>query len=514
MYVIDVNTCFGHRTEFDYDLSLGTLVASLDGHSVAAALTYSLRGVHYDPKVGNSETIAAARAHPQLIPAATLDLHEYLGWEQELERCLRAGCRAFRFFPRIQGWSVSSLFFKQVLAKLRGRNVCLVFSTAEAGSAWGQGEEIAAVTQGSGLPVILTDVNYNNMAEVIILLKEYSHLYVETNWLATVGAIDLMAQEVGADRLLFGSGAPMHPLQKALNQVLESALPARDKAAILGGNAMRLLGITEEALQGRPQLNDFEPKCFDEEIIDIHSHLGYWRWPIYDEGYDPSAMIQRMKRFGVTRSVLSSYEAMRTDLAAGNQAVAKAIEGHPELRGYVELNPHQIELSCAQMDMYYQMPGFAGCEIELSHTVQPTGSSEVRRLMAEVGKRGKPVLFMPASTWAIGGGAGDVGDAQTERALAKENPGLVIIHAHSMDGNWARVVADAPNVYTEFCLSRASIHHIKECLPVLGPERLLFGSDQTLLSLGGSVGLYLDAGLNERERRLILRENAKRIFKF
>jgi predicted TIM-barrel fold metal-dependent hydrolase len=511
VYVIDVNTCFGRRTEFDYDLSLGTLLESLDSHAVAGALTYSLRGVHYDPQGGNAETLAAAQAHPHLIPVATMDLREYLNWEANLGQLLRQRCRVFRFFPRLQGWSISSLFFRQLLEWLQGRATCLIFSTGEGGG-WGQAEEIAHVTAQSGLPVILTDVNYNNMAEVITVMRAYPHVYAETNWLATIAALEVMADQVGADRLLYGSGAPMHPMQKAFNEVLESALPTGDKQAILGGNALRLLGLPAERLRGRPQLTDLEPKRFQEEIIDVHSHLGYWRWPIPNENYDPTLMLQRMRRFGISHSVLSSYEGMRYDIVAGNRAVAEAIAGHPELLGYVELNPHQLEQSCAEMDKYYLLPNFVGAELELTHTVQPTGSGEVRALMAEVGKRGRPILFMPASTWAFGGGSGDVGDAQIERALARENPNLTIIHAHSMDANWARVVADTPNIYTEFCLSRPSVHHIRDCLRILGPERLLFGTDQTLLTVGGSVGLYLDAGLDERERRLILRENARRIF--
>jgi len=49
-----------------------------------------------------------------------------------------------------------------------------------------------------------------------------------------------------------------------------------------------------------------------------------------------------------------------------------------------------------------------------------TGSLEVRALMAEVAKRGKPVLFM----------AQGERDAADERELGQLNPGLTIIHAH------------------------------------------------------------------------------------
>ena len=101
MYIIDVNTAFGKRTEFDYDLSLETLLDALDDHQIAGALSCSLRGAHYDHRAGNDETIAAARAHPQILPVVTIDPREYLGWEEEMARCLEAGGRAFRSMPSL-----------------------------------------------------------------------------------------------------------------------------------------------------------------------------------------------------------------------------------------------------------------------------------------------------------------------------------------------------------------------------------------------------------------------------
>ena len=502
MHIFDVNTHFGRRIDADYDLSLDALLAGLDSHGVAGALSYSLQGVHYDARVGNSETLAVARRHPHILPAATLDLREYLDWRADIDGCLKAGVRAFRFFPELQGWSVSSGFFGRLLDRLAGSGVCLIFAAGGLTTRWGHAEELARLTAGRGLPLILTDTNYQTMAEVITVMRAHPHVHVETNWLASVDAVEIMAELVGADRILYGSNAPLHPMQKALNQVLEADISDADKGAILGGNAIRLFDIPPRALAGRPAAPTLEPAGFDEPIVDVHSHFGHWRLPDRDEHYDPAGMLARMRRYGIQRSIVSAYEAMRCDMAAGNRALVDAIAGHPELLGYVELNPHQLDASCEQMDRYYGLPNVVGCELELSHTVQPTGSPEVRALMAEIAKRGKPVLFMPA-----GGG-----DAPAERQLALDNPDLTIIHAHGMDVHWARIVADAPNICVEFNRS-ASIHHeIRDCLRVLGPERLLFGSDQTLLSLGASVGLYLDAGLSSAERRLILYENAVRLF--
>lgn len=143
-------------------------------------------------------------------------------------------------------------------------------------------------------------------------------------------------------------------------------------------------------------------------------------------------------------------------------------------------------------------------EAESSHEGQdrhPRGQRD-----APAGHRGRlagrPVLFMPRAPE----------DAPAERDLAREFPTLPIVHAHAFDADWAAVVKDAPNVHVEFCLSRPSHHDVRYVLDILGRERVLFGSDQTLLGLGAAVGLYLDARMSERERTLVLSGNARRLY--
>jgi hypothetical protein len=498
VHVIDVNASFGKRVDPDPRYSSTALLEKMGRHQVACALAYSQQAVEYDARAGNGEAISLARANRRILPVGVLDLKETPRWQDELARCLNSGVRVFRFFPREQAWTLDSASFRQVLRALRGSGACLVFGETR----WQTSDLVARLTAGLGLPVILADLCYDAISEAIAVMQEHPHVYAETNWLATVGAVNVMVHAVGAGRLLYGSGAPAHPMQKALNQVLEADLADGDKAAILGGNAATLLGIWPEQLAGCPELAQLDPGRFDEEIVDVHTHLGHWRLSIPDEGYNPDGMLRRMAQYGVSASIVSSYESMRYDVAAGNRNLARAFEGHPELMGYVELDPYHLELSCQEMDCYYRLSNFVGCELELTHIPCPTGSPQVRALLAEVAQRGRPVLLKTASN----------ADAHVERELAREHPHLVVIHAHGADASWARIVRDAPNVCVEFCLGRPFHHDLRDCLDILGPERVLFGTDQTLFSVGAAVGLYLDARMSAVERRQVLSANARRIF--
>jgi predicted TIM-barrel fold metal-dependent hydrolase len=501
MFVIDCHSFWGKRVASDPRYTPDALRENLTRHSVAVTFAFSQRGLDYDSRTANREVLAVRQETPWVQPIAVLNPRDAPGFEAEFEFCRDAGIHAFRFFPGSQNWSVQSTLFRRQLKLISGSPSVLMFSSIDSYTGWEIPSQIAAVTADLGVPVIFVDTFYANMFEVLSTLREFPHTYIETNSLATTDALDTVVGEVGPARVLYGSSAPLRPMQKALNQILDARLPTADKAAILGGNAARLFHLDPTLWTGRPTLTNDQPARFDEPAIDVHSHLGYWQRPPYED-YTPDGMLRRMKQFNIRTGIVSAYESMRYDIAAGNRAIAAAIEGHPELKGCVELNPHQLELSCDEMDRYFAQPNFVGVEIELSHIPAPTAGPQVKKLIEAIARRGKPILFLPA-----GGG-----DALAERDLARAHPHLAFIHAHGFDPDWARIVADTPNIHVEFCLSRPSHHHLRECLDILGPERILFGTDQTLLSVASQVGLYLDADLSPRERRLILHDNACRLY--
>ena len=85
---------------------------------------------------------------------------------------------------------------------------------------------------------------YPHLAELIAVMQDNPRLHAETHLIGGLDSIDVLAREVGADRLLFGSGAPLYCIRAATLPIQNAPLAEQDKERIFGGNVRDLLGVT------------------------------------------------------------------------------------------------------------------------------------------------------------------------------------------------------------------------------------------------------------------------------
>lgn len=237
MTITDANTVFGFWPKRKLDASSDALLARMDAAGIERALTCSIRGWLYDFKEGNDETWKTCKEHgDRLVPVATINPSTYFGVQEEVERIVDMGTRVVRFFPTAQEWSVSQRHFGKLLEKLAETNLVLMLPSTEGVTA------IANAVSGIPNNVLIESVRlYPHMAELMVVLQENPKLFVESHLIGGLDFVETLVQEVGEDRLVFGSGAPFNCIPSTTAPIVKSRVSDAVKEKIFSKNLFNLL---------------------------------------------------------------------------------------------------------------------------------------------------------------------------------------------------------------------------------------------------------------------------------
>lgn len=238
MDIIDANTMFGPWPRTTADLSIDRLVDAVKSHGVTRALTISTLGMFHSHNDGNVETIAACQGRTELLPAATIDPRGYFEAMKLIPNLVSQGFKLFRFFPMEQGWPLDHAAFEDILNDLENVTAPVMINACRTGDASALGRIIG----GKKHALILEGVTFQTLAEAVSVMRKHDNIYVETHGLVAPGALRFLAEQVGADRIIFGSDCPRSSLAGALRCIRESGLSEQDMEKVLGGNIRALLG--------------------------------------------------------------------------------------------------------------------------------------------------------------------------------------------------------------------------------------------------------------------------------
>jgi len=245
-------------------------------------------------------------------------------------------------------------------------------------------------------------------------------------------------------------------------------------------------------------------------VIDSHAHYGEWFFPI---AMSKEEHINRlMDRYGMERAVFSSSLAIVYNMAEGNAELNELVSRSKRFYGYVVLNPNYPELSAQQIERYLGSPKFLGVKVHPDYSRRAVSCRENIELL-ELARKLKNVALL--HTW---------GDEQVRATstVADTFPDLTVVMAHmGGDGRegagWKAGIEAAtkrPNVYLEVCGSTLHRDRIREAVEKVGSERILYGSDMTLINPSITIGMVEEAAVSQSDRENILYNNARKVFRF
>ena len=226
----------------------------LAGWGIDRAAICSTRSifVHWDD--GNCEVEQACGQHPdRLVPFAclgTLELsHALPRQDYDFAGYAARGFRGVRIYPQHHSYHpLYEPFVDRILEETvtRGWPVLLPLRL---GMNWALpsldlGMMHALVLRHPRASWLLSGINYlHEFRMAVSLMRRLETVHVETSCVMGYAGISKLVSECGPERILFGSGAPIQHGGAGVEKILRAGINESAREAILGGNALRLLGL-------------------------------------------------------------------------------------------------------------------------------------------------------------------------------------------------------------------------------------------------------------------------------
>lgn len=250
-------------------------------------------------------------------------------------------------------------------------------------------------------------------------------------------------------------------------------------------------------------------------IWDLHCHLA--GLPGATAGERMAHAMNCAARLGIERLVffmgmqLGSLDPPPEELRRHNDECLAGIRPwHPRALGFVYLNPNHVDFSLEELNRCVRDGPMVGVKLWVARRCRERELDPIIARAAEL----KAVIYQ--HTWLKAGGNFPGESTPMDLAeLAGRHPAVSIVCGHS-GGDWERgirAIRAAKNLYLEVAGYDATAGAVEMAVRELGADRIVYGSDVGGRSFASQVAKVLGAQIPEVTKRLILRENLRRLMK-
>ena len=518
--LFDVNASYGKGAmgapEF---ATIADRIAHMDRLGIARAVVWNVESRQHHALASNDTLLDDIARTPgaadRIVPALAISpimLYERDGVAQLRRQIEGPRARALRFTRCLTGLTLAQI--APVMERIRDLRpvLCLRHDESDA-------RDIADLaTAFPEVHVVLADIIWGRCLFAFDLMRRHKNVLMESSWLHTFDATELLVRHFGAERLVFGTGYRSHN-GASIAALARAAISPEDREKIAHGNLDRLLGLppaapaAAPARRGRrlwPAFLTGEPLAVD--VVDAHGHIGPSGGYVLEAQREADQIplaLRAMERIGVGTMVCSGLSALLSAPVAGNDQLEALLRPHAgRLAGYVAFNPHYAGELVAQLDRYFSGSVFVGFKLLCGYWGVTITDPRLAPMWEYAERRRLPVL---AHTWN-----GPLDSPALLKDMVRKYPNVSFILGHSGGGDPGRreaeeLAAANPNVYLEWCGSFCSTIRWEETLTRVDPSRILFGTDAMAHDIVWELGRLLSVDAPDEILTPILGANMRGI---
>ncbi len=207
--------------------------------NVEKAFCHHILAQEYDAMDGNrilNEEIAEDSFFAPAYVMLPNHAEDFLSNEQFYGELKETGVRLVKMFPAEHNFCFSVWNMEESLSFLSDIRMPLLLSLKQV-----QINELYQVLSAfPKLPVIVSDAGYSMDRSLMLMMKQFPELYIETSNYSTLDGIEYVTGKFGASRLIFGSGAPTVATGAAIAKILYARISDAEKEQIAHGNLEHL----------------------------------------------------------------------------------------------------------------------------------------------------------------------------------------------------------------------------------------------------------------------------------
>jgi len=129
------------------------------------------------------------------------------------------------------------------LAEREGLALIVSLRTRWGGPSFSAPEVEPLLAEFKSIPIVISGANYGETVWLVTSVSSLPHVHVEASMYHQMDGLRLLAEKLGAGRLLFSTAYPLQPLPAAMLKLLLSGLDEEQLRAVAWGNAARIFRV-------------------------------------------------------------------------------------------------------------------------------------------------------------------------------------------------------------------------------------------------------------------------------